>query len=99
MTENEPLKILILAAEVVPFAKTGGLAEVAGALPKAMPLMILLTDGAGNVALTERPPQEKAHKIADLARALGGPCYCLAEPKASELYRTVREKLEGQSGN
>jgi starch synthase len=36
MTENEPLKILILAAEVVPFAKTGGLAEVAGALPKAI---------------------------------------------------------------
>lgn len=31
-----PLKILILAAEVVPFAKTGGLADVAGALPKAL---------------------------------------------------------------
>jgi len=26
----------VLAAEVVPFAKTGGLAEVAGALPKAI---------------------------------------------------------------
>ena len=90
--------------------------------PKAMPLMILLTDGAGNVALTETPPQEEAHKIADLiqrvgihsvvvnmehaaydrglaaelARALDGPCYCLAELKASELYRTVREELEGQ---
>ena len=36
MTENQPLKILILAAEVVPFAKTGGLADVAGALPKAI---------------------------------------------------------------
>ncbi|MBC8077346.1 MAG: glycogen/starch synthase, partial [Chloroflexales bacterium] len=31
-----PLKILILSAEVVPFAKTGGLADVAGALPKAL---------------------------------------------------------------
>jgi starch synthase len=31
-----PLKILVLAAEVVPFAKTGGLADVAGALPKAL---------------------------------------------------------------
>jgi starch synthase len=30
------LKILYLAAEVVPFAKTGGLADVAGALPKAI---------------------------------------------------------------
>ena len=31
-----PLKILLLSAEVVPFAKTGGLADVAGALPKAL---------------------------------------------------------------
>jgi Mg-chelatase subunit ChlD len=90
--------------------------------PKAMPLMILLTDGAGNVSLTDTPPQEEAHKIADLihqasihsvvinmeheaydrglarnlSRALGGPCYCLAELKATELYRTVREELDGQ---
>ena len=30
------LKILILTAEMVPFAKTGGLADVVGALPKAL---------------------------------------------------------------
>ena len=36
MSNNGPLKILLLAAEVVPFAKTGGLADVAGALPKAI---------------------------------------------------------------
>src|ERR1051325_3272380 len=30
------LKILLLSAEMVPFAKTGGLADVAGALPKAL---------------------------------------------------------------
>jgi Mg-chelatase subunit ChlD len=90
--------------------------------PKAMPLMIVLTDGAGNVSLTETPPQEEALRIADLihrssihsvvvnmehaaydrglaanlARCLGGPCYCLAELKAAELYRTVRGELEGQ---
>ncbi len=90
--------------------------------PKAMPLLILLTDGAGNVSLTETPPQEEAHKIADLihragihsvvvnmeheaydrglaaslAHALEGPCYCLAELRAAELYRTVRDELDGQ---
>jgi starch synthase len=35
MTDS-PLKILLMAAEMVPFAKTGGLADVAGALPKAL---------------------------------------------------------------
>jgi starch synthase len=38
-TDDAPLKILIMAAEVVPFAKTGGLADVAGALPKALALL------------------------------------------------------------
>jgi Mg-chelatase subunit ChlD len=90
--------------------------------PKAMPLMILLTDGAGNVSMTETPPQEEAQKVADLirragihslvvnmehqaydrglasnlAQTMGAPCYCLAELKATELYRTVREELEAQ---
>ncbi|MEI6518930.1 MAG: glycogen/starch synthase [bacterium] len=33
---GKKLKILYVSAEVVPFAKTGGLADVAGALPKAL---------------------------------------------------------------
>ncbi|UCC69837.1 MAG: glycogen/starch synthase, partial [Armatimonadota bacterium] len=30
------LRVLFCASEAVPFAKTGGLADVAGALPKAL---------------------------------------------------------------
>ncbi len=33
---DEKKKVLFVASEVVPFAKTGGLADVAGALPKAL---------------------------------------------------------------
>jgi starch synthase len=36
MSDNGMLKILLLAAEAIPFAKTGGLADVAGTLPKAI---------------------------------------------------------------
>ncbi|MGQ9492795.1 MAG: glycogen synthase [Anaerolineae bacterium] len=36
MTQQQPLRILYLSAEAVPFAKTGGLADVAGSLPKAI---------------------------------------------------------------
>ncbi|MDZ7843247.1 MAG: VWA domain-containing protein [Anaerolineales bacterium] len=33
--------------------------------PDTKPLMILLTDGVGNVSLSKRPPQEEAYTIAD----------------------------------
>lgn len=32
--------------------------------PDVMPMMILLTDGAGNVSLSDLPPQEEAHRLA-----------------------------------
>lgn len=34
----------------------------------ALPLMIMLTDGAGNVSMGNQPPQEEAHRIADKIR-------------------------------
>src|SRR5258708_20288971 len=36
MPNKQPLKIYLLAAEIVPFAKAGGMADVVGALPKAL---------------------------------------------------------------
>jgi magnesium chelatase subunit D len=93
--------------------------------PEAMPLLILLTDGAGNVAMTELPPQEEALRVGDLihasgvhsvvmnmehpaydrglaqglADALRGPCYRLAELKAAELYRAVRQQLDQEKNH
>lgn len=36
MQYERPLRVLILAAEIVPFVKVGGLADVVGALPKSL---------------------------------------------------------------
>lgn len=39
--------------------------------PDVMPMMILLTDGAGNVSLTDLPPQQEAHRIAKMIQDSG----------------------------
>jgi magnesium chelatase subunit D len=39
--------------------------------PEVMPLMIVVTDGAGNVAMTDLPPQEEAHRIALMIKRTG----------------------------
>src|SRR5437016_8775002 len=39
MQYERPLKVLILAAEIVPFVKVGGLADVVGALPKSLQML------------------------------------------------------------
>ena len=39
--------------------------------PEVMPLMILLTDGAGNVSITDLPAQEEAHRVAAVIRSAG----------------------------
>ncbi len=40
-------------------------------LSEVLPLMVLLTDGAGNVSMGELPPQEEAHRAADRLREQG----------------------------
>jgi Mg-chelatase subunit ChlD len=39
--------------------------------PDVMPLMILLTDGAGNVSISDMPPQKEAHLIAETFKTEG----------------------------
>jgi magnesium chelatase subunit D len=39
--------------------------------PELMPLMILLTDGAGNVSMSDLPAQEEAHRAASAIRSEG----------------------------
>jgi magnesium chelatase subunit D len=39
--------------------------------PDVMPMLILLTDGAGNVSLGDMPPQPEAHRIASLIKEMG----------------------------
>ncbi|MBI5303416.1 MAG: VWA domain-containing protein [Chloroflexi bacterium] len=35
---------------------------------EVMPLMIIVTDGAGNVSMTDLPPQEEAHRVATMLK-------------------------------
>jgi len=37
--------------------------------PDVLPLLVLLTDGAGNVSMTDLPPQEEALRVAGLIKA------------------------------
>jgi Mg-chelatase subunit ChlD len=39
--------------------------------PDVLPLVILLTDGAGNVAISKMPPQDEAHRLAEQIAADG----------------------------
>ena len=39
--------------------------------PEIRPLMILLTDGAGNVSMSELPAQEEAHRMARMIEEEG----------------------------
>lgn len=64
--------------------------------PDVMPLMLLLTDGAGNVAMTNLPPQEEAHRAADLIKEDHIKCVVINMEHAAfdqGLARTLAERL------
>jgi len=65
---KEKLNILFVASEVVPFAKTGGLADVSGALPKALGEL-----GHNIIVVMPRYYQIDKSKLTPLEGALGVP--------------------------
>ncbi|MCA9932510.1 MAG: VWA domain-containing protein [Anaerolineales bacterium] len=65
--------------------------------PDVQPMMILLTDGAGNVSLSDLPPQEEAHRIAGLIRetAVRSVVINMEHPAFDQgLARILAEKLD-----
>ncbi|QOY51797.1 glycogen synthase GlgA [Candidatus Sulfurimonas baltica] len=65
---KKKLNILFVASEVVPFAKTGGLADVSGALPKALGEL-----GHNIIVVMPRYYQVDKSKLTHLEGALGVP--------------------------
>jgi len=90
------MRIAILSSEVVPFAKTGGLADVAGALPKALgkhdvdarvilPLYQQIDKGWLNNSIIENVPVEWRGQIRPTrvyqSDAAGAPAYLIDAPE------------------
>jgi Mg-chelatase subunit ChlD len=66
--------------------------------PEVMPMMILLTDGAGNVSISDLPAQEEAHRIATSFRDEGIRSVVINMEHASfdrGLAQALAEELEG----
>jgi len=75
-----PTNSVLLAQEALSDVPVGGKTPLSAGLlmayevlrkekilhPDVMPLLIILTDGAGNVAVGHFPPQEEAHNIAEM---------------------------------
>lgn len=80
---NEVLNILFVAAEVAPFAKTGGLADVAGALPKA-----LKDKGHDIIVVMPRYYQVDTSQLKKLDAPLGVPMGAMGELWAA-VYTTM----------
>jgi len=79
------VRILFVSAEVVPFAKTGGLADVAGAIPSA--LRALGNDVAVIMPYYQSARQKFADRVADTGLRLSAPLG--AETHTAALLRTT----------
>ncbi len=80
----EKLKILLTASEVVPFAKTGGLADVAGALPRALERL-----GHDVIVVMPRYYSIDCSKLEHLPGALGVPMGPMGELWAGIFRNTL----------
>ena len=101
---NEKLKVLFVSAEVVPFAKTGGLADVAGALPRA-----IKEQGDDIIVVMPRYYQIDTNELTHLEAPLGVPMgpmgelwagvYMASLPGSSvPIYFIDYEEFFGRSG-
>ncbi len=81
---KEKLNILFVAAEVAPFAKTGGLADVAGALPKAIRKL-----GHNIIVVMPRYYKIDKSKLTPLPGALGVPMGPMGELWAEVFTSTL----------
>jgi starch synthase len=81
---DEKLNILFAASEVVPYAKTGGLADVAGALPKAIKEL-----GHNIIVVMPRYYEVDTSKLQKLEAPLGVPMGVMGELWASVYKATL----------
>ena len=95
------LKVLSVASEIFPLVKTGGLADVAGALPGALARegveMRTLVPGLSRRSWPSSPTLRPAHDYADL---FGGPARVLAGKAAGlDLFAIDAPHLFDRPGN
>ncbi|NLS77197.1 MAG: VWA domain-containing protein [Chloroflexi bacterium] len=67
--------------------------------PDVLPLLVLLTDGAGNVSMTDLPPQEEALRVAGLIKAANVRSIVINTEHSSldvGLARGIADRLGGQ---
>lgn len=81
--DKKQLNILFVASEIVPFAKTGGLADVSGALPKALKAL-----GHNIIVVMPRYYQVSKHDLSSIDGALGVPMGPMGELWA-EVYTST----------